>query len=130
MSRRCASAGSRNISPHAMTASNVRSKNVESSTASQATGIPGKLRRNASMKDGDASIALGHTLRARGKLHTNRRAVESLGILVSVESITTRKGWRVPTVIVRQPFIPKFRPIIRCRAQAEFHRVKFVVTED
>src|SRR5262245_1222775 len=51
----------RNINPHARAPSNGQLKNVESSTASQATGTPGKLRRKASTKDGDASIA--YTLR-------------------------------------------------------------------
>lgn len=41
--------------PIAIAASNFRPKNAESSTASQATGIPGRFFRNATTNDGDAS---------------------------------------------------------------------------
>jgi hypothetical protein len=56
MRRRCASRPNRNTSPDATTPSNVRSKNVDSSTSSRTTGMFGKLRRNASVSVGDASM--------------------------------------------------------------------------
>jgi hypothetical protein len=55
--RRWSSADSKNMSPHATTPSKVRWKNVESWTASQTTGVFGRLRRNAWTKDGAASMA-------------------------------------------------------------------------
>lgn len=68
--------------------------------------------------------------RLHGYQHLNLRACY-YAFMACVE-FSPRVGCAlsVPTVIVRQPFIPKFRPFIRCRAQAEFHRVKFVVKED
>ena len=54
---RWSSGESRKMSPQARTASKRRSKNVESWTASQTTGVLGRLRRKASTNNGAASTA-------------------------------------------------------------------------
>jgi len=55
--RRWSSGDSKKMSPHARIPSKIRSKNVESWTASQITGVFGRLRRNAWTQDGAASMA-------------------------------------------------------------------------
>ena len=71
MRRRWSSGESRNMSPHARTPSKVRSKNLESWTASQTTGVFGRLRSKAWTKDGAASTP--NVLKAFGDQNLGNR---------------------------------------------------------